>query len=323
MVRLCEALARRGHEVSLLCRASNAPHVARMDGVRVVPLERRGGLFGGRRGYVSQVRAALDDGVDVVHVHGLARLAWWLRSPRSRSGAPLVVTAHAADELGPAATAAGAAPTSRSRRHAARIRRLLPRADLVTAPSRWFVERLAAAGAARTQVIGWGPSDDALASIPPRAFAEDGAFRVLVLARLVPAKGVSELIDAFARAFVGEPRARLVVAGDGPEGDSLVARARALGIVERVDFPGYVEGADLVRRLTEADVVAVPTRGEYETFCCAALDGAAAGRALLVAGGGALPERVEGGAGRVVVHERESHQTHAGGSSAGQKRRRH
>jgi glycosyltransferase involved in cell wall biosynthesis len=105
---------------------------------------------------------------------------------------------------------------------------------------------------------------------------------------------VHVLLEAFARAFRRDPSARLVVAGDGPEGPRLRELARSLGLSDRVEFAGYLDGAARRARLARADVVAVPTLDGQETFCLAALDGAAAGAALLVSEGGALPERVAG-----------------------------
>ena len=133
--------------------------------------------------------------------------------------------------------------------------------------------------------------------MPARPSLEDGVFRVVALARLVEAKGVSMLLEAFARAFDSDPAGRLVIAGDGPQRAAIEARARALGIADLVELTGFVEGDRLRGVLEGADVVAVPTIGDYETFGCAALDGSAAGRALVVADGGALPERVEAGEG--------------------------
>lgn len=113
VLSLARAQARLGHDVRVLVRAENAEagSLAASD-LGVVGLVRRRGLFGGRRSYRAQVRAALPADVDVVHVHSLVRMADWLLAPRARRGAPLVVTAHASDELGP-----------RRRRRATRHRR--------------------------------------------------------------------------------------------------------------------------------------------------------------------------------------------------------
>lgn len=294
VTRLCGALAAAGHDVVLGCRPACAAAVAPAPGVRVVGLGRpRRWLL--RRSWAATARAALAPGVDVVHVHGLARLAWWVRGAATRGGAPLVLTAHASDELGPSASAAGAAPARRARRHAAQVRTILQRADAVIAPSRFMADLVEAASGRRAVVIGLGPTDDAPVPPPRRAGA---GLAVLVLARLVPVKGVDVLVDALAA--TGRPDVTLRVAGDGPERRALEARAAACGVGDRVRFLGYVEGDARRAALADADVVAVPTRGAYETFGLAALDGLAAGRPVLVADGGALPERVEAGGGRVL-----------------------
>jgi glycosyltransferase involved in cell wall biosynthesis len=236
-------------------------------------------------------------------VHSLVRIAAWLLPARARRGAPIVVTAHAADELGPAASPSGDATPARARRHARQARRVLHEARVVVAPSRFAAGLVAAAG--RTGplvVVGHGPTDDRAPPRPPR----DG-FVVLALARFVPVKGLDVLLEGFALAFP-EPAslARLVLAGDGPARDALATRAQALGIGDRVELPGYVEGAARAALLARADVVAVPTRGDYETFGLAALDARAAGAVALVASGGALPERVAEGGGLVVSGGRPS-----------------
>lgn len=304
---LARAQARLGHDVRVLVRAENAAAGrAAAPEVVVAGLARRRGLLGGSAGYRRQVRAALPDDVDVVHVHTLVRMARWLLAPRARRGAPLVVTAHASDELGPAASPSGDATPARARRHARQAHRVLARADAIVAPSRFMArlvgDALARAGIAReaTRVIGHGPTDER-----PRARAPHEGFVVTALARFVAAKGLDLLVDAFALAFGDAPEATLVLAGDGPDEPALSARVRRLGLEARVRFPGYVEGDARAALLAGTDVVAVPTRGAYETFGLAALDGRAAGALVLVASGGALPERVDDRSrgGGVVVGE--------------------
>jgi glycosyltransferase involved in cell wall biosynthesis len=275
--------------VTLVAREPNARACGDLVGVRVVGLVHRDGLLGGRPAYLRQVERALRPWPDVLHVHGLARMAHWLLPRRVRRGARLVVTAHSADELGPTGSPSGGSTPRRARRHAAQRLAVLRGADAVVAPSRHVAERVAEVSGRRADVVPWGPSDLAPA---PRA-PHDG-FEVLVQARLVRAKGVHVLLEAFAKAFREDAAARLVVAGDGPEGPRLRELARARGVHDRVEFAGYVDGPARRARLARADVVAVPTLDGQETFCLAALDGAAAGAALLVSAGGALPERVDG-----------------------------
>lgn len=63
---------------------------------------------------------------------------------------------------------------------------------------------------------------------------------ILFLGRLKQYKRVDLLIDALAVLAAEGSRARLEVAGDGEELDSLRARARRLGVEERVSFLGFL-----------------------------------------------------------------------------------
>jgi glycosyltransferase involved in cell wall biosynthesis len=288
VVRLTEALARRGHDVLLAVRRQNVLACPAIPGVRLVPLAHVGGLLGGRPAYLRQIRRATRAGVDVLHVHALSRVAAWLLPARHRAGARLVVTAHSADEFAPSGPGAGSRTARRAARRAAQVARVLAGADEVVAPSRFVADRLERVAARPVRVVPWGPTDAMPAERAPHA-----GFRVVYLGRLVREKGVHVLLDAFHRAFPDGEDARLVVAGEGPERAALRSRADELGLGSRVEFVGHLEVHERRAILARADVVAAPTLGDYETFCLAALDGSAAGAALLVADGGALPERAE------------------------------
>lgn len=61
--------------------------------------------------------------------------------------------------------------------------------------------------------------------------------------RFSPEKRYGDAIEAFSRSAARHPHARLVLFGDGPEREALVAQAVALGIADRVHFPGWNEEA--------------------------------------------------------------------------------
>jgi len=91
--------------------------------------------------------------------------------------------------------------------------------------------------------------------------------------RLQYQKNQSFLLDAFARLKVREPRARLVLAGDGPDLTDLEAKAVSLGIASDVLFLGVRD--DVPRLMQAFDLFAMPSR--FEGLGMAALEAQAAG----------------------------------------------
>ena len=76
--------------------------------------------------------------------------------------------------------------------------------------------------------------------------------------RLEPRKAFDVLLDAFAAA--GDPRARLVIAGEGPDEAALRERAASLGVAERVHWLGFRRDLDNV--LLGVDIFVLPSRRE-------------------------------------------------------------
>ena len=110
---------------------------------------------------------------------------------------------------------------------------------------------------------------------------------ILVVARLVPVKGVDIALAALAHVATG---ARLVIAGDGPERAHLEALARPLG--ERVTFLGALPTRAIDALLTRASVVVVPSRvlpsGRTEGTPLIAVEALAAGVPVVASAVGGL-----------------------------------
>lgn len=109
------------------------------------------------------------------------------------------------------------------------------------------------------------------------AFADDGSPRsgIGFIGRLeIAQKGIDLLLEAFARAA---PRIdqNLLIAGDGPDRDRILALIDKLGLAERVRLVGRVGAAERGRWLSRVDLVVVPSR--YETFGLVAAEALAAG----------------------------------------------
>ena len=120
-------------------------------------------------------------------------------------------------------------------------------------------------------VVAWATRAEQLERRPP-----DDDVVVLSVARLVPEKGLDDLIRAVAEA--GDPRLRLVVAGNGPDREALVELAAGVGV--RLTILGHVAEAQLARAYVDADVFALLSR--HEPWGVAVNEAAASGLPLLL-----------------------------------------
>jgi glycosyltransferase involved in cell wall biosynthesis len=111
--------------------------------------------------------------------------------------------------------------------------------------------------AARLRVVPYFPPNAHERSAQPTARGVLGT-NVLLVGRLVPLKGGIELVDAIALAGQAlERRLHLDVAGDGPERDALVSRAKARGI--DIHLHGWLDATRLARLMKSVDILAVPS----------------------------------------------------------------
>ena len=85
-----------------------------------------------------------------------------------------------------------------------------------------------------------------------------GVPTLLFVGRLMPEKGIFDLVRAVAQVPASTP-CRLLVAGDGPSALALARTVDKLDIADRVDLLGYASGLDLERCYREADVFVLPT----------------------------------------------------------------
>lgn len=93
-----------------------------------------------------------------------------------------------------------------------------------------------------------------LDNFPQSALGKTDRIGWLTAARLIESKGVSRVLEEFARARVSSSGLTLVVAGDGPEKAELVEKARGLGVLESVSFVGHVKQEVLFRMMMQADL---------------------------------------------------------------------
>lgn len=233
-----------------------------------------------------------DPSLSLVHLHTMGRLGGGVRVAMRISGRPYVVSVH-----GPLAAEADYLARETSRK--------LERTLDLGKPVGWLTgSRRVLDDAARVIVFNQGERralEPRLGSrvvcmdhgVDVARFAAGDARRArarwpelgggpvaLMVARLSRQKNQTFAVEAFARG--APPEARLVLAGaetDAGIAAEIVARAQAAGVADRVHWVGNVAPSDVPDLLAAADLVLVPSL--HEAFGLAALEGWAAGRAVL------------------------------------------
>jgi glycosyltransferase involved in cell wall biosynthesis len=159
---------------------------------------------------------------------------------------------------------------------------------------------VAAAGvAARKRAVVLNGVDVAALGSAPGArggAVEDGPI-VGTVARLVPEKGQQRLLEAFARLRQEHPRARLVIAGDGPLRPQLAAEARRLAVDPAVSFLGFQEQVPQV--LAGLDIFALSSL--TEGIPLALLEAMGSGLPVVATAVGGVPEVVVDGESGLLV----------------------
>ena len=124
---------------------------------------------------------------------------------------------------------------------------------------------------------------------------------VLFVGRLASNKGLLGLTEAFAVLASSDRSAQLVLVGeDGGMRTQVEARAKALGIVDRVHLVGHVDDATLLSAAyREARLTVLPS--EYEAFGLVLLESLAAGTPVVASRVGGIPEFVEDGKAGLLV----------------------
>ncbi len=176
--------------------------------------------------------------------------------------------------------------------HAARSRRAFrPPAAAYTVPTQGV-----GAGLRRPWMVlpplvppGFRPSADRFAL---QASLDVTAPVIGMVSTFQPSRRHDVALGAFRLVLAREPRATLVLVGDGQLETELRARAESLGIAARVRFPGYQGGESLVRWMQAFDELWVLGLGNDEAGR-PALQGRAVGARVVGVSDGALPAWVD------------------------------
>lgn len=124
-------------------------------------------------------------------------------------------------------------------------------------------------------------------------------FLLVAAARLVPAKGMEDLLPALRRLHHNEVDAGLVLCGDGVLRRSLETQVAALGLTRAVVFAGFVPHMEMRSMLGGADLLVVPSHLDWTPRV--AVEAAVVGTpCVLTSAVGCAAWMREAGAGRVV-----------------------
>jgi len=118
-----------------------------------------------------------------------------------------------------------------------------------------------------------------------------------VVARLEPEKGHRTLLEAWPLVLAAQPRAWLLIVGEGSERDSLEAETASLGISDRVVFTGRREDVPAVT--AALDVSVLPSYREAQGL--SVLEAMALSRPVVASRVGGIPEMIEDGVSGLLV----------------------
>ncbi len=107
---------------------------------------------------------------------------------------------------------------------------------------------------------------------------EEGQFTFLSLCYLKKNKGVDILIRAFSTYFRGK-EVKLIIAGDGPERESLENLSKELGILEQVEFKGALNRDEVYKVMSNCNIFVLPSK--FETFGVVLIEALANGKPVI------------------------------------------
>lgn len=177
------------------------------------------------------------------------------------------------------------------------VRRALDSASRVVVLSESWRPALAEISANEHVVALLNPVDCAAIRPAPSAKpAPAGQPSILFLGDFSARKGVRDLLAAAPAVLRRHPAARFVICGGEPPAD-VQALARPLG--QGVSFPGFVRGAEKLRLLQEATLLALPSYAEGVSI--AVLEGMAAGLPVITTPVGGTLDIFEDGRNGLLV----------------------
>ena len=137
----------------------------------------------------------------------------------------------------------------------------------------------------------------------------DGQWQLVQACRLVEKKGLLTTLAAFRRFIADYPKARLVIAGEGPLRDALTRRINEFSLGNQVRLTGFLSQEDLRQTYRESHIFIHPSElaadANQEGIPNSMLEAMASGLPVVATRHGGIPEAVEEGVDGFLVPERD------------------
>ena len=224
---------------------------------------------------------------DLAHVMANSGWAWHLFAAPAiwiawMRGAPVVVNYR------------GGEAEAFFERQFALVRPTLARAAVVVVPSGFLREVFAKRGVETVEV----PNIVDLAAFHP-AESLPAEPHILVTRNLEPIYDIATAIRAFALVLERAPKARMTIAGSGPQRAELERLAAELGVSERVRFTGRLDNRELPALYRTASVALNPSLADNMPISL--LEAMASGVPIVSTNAGGIPHLVEDGETAMLV----------------------
>ncbi len=192
----------------------------------------------------------------------------------------------------------------------AQMQELLQSVPLVLARSHSLIERLESLGCPKSK-LRLNRTGIPLDEFPlsQRPLPVDGSWRFVQACRLIAKKGLLTAVRAFARFHSKHPKARFVIAGDGPMKAEIEAFARELGVGDAVELRGFLSQKQLAELYAASHVFLHPSEmppdQNQEGVPNSMLEAMATGLPVLATNHGGIPEAVTHQRTGILVAERD------------------
>jgi glycosyltransferase involved in cell wall biosynthesis len=121
---------------------------------------------------------------------------------------------------------------------------------------------------------------------------------ILYVGNLIRSKGLAELMDAFSGLLKSRPGVRLALIGKGAYGETILRRAAAAGVGDRLMMLGHQGSTTVAHWMRAADVFCLPS---YSEGCAnVIIEALVCGRPVVATNVGGIPELIDESCGILV-----------------------